>query len=203
MPIRKPLTMTHATMSAASSRSQAKVSRLLQLAQEVETDSKQAARLSAQMCKGCFYFDRVGGQAITTQPCMCCEHDEVYGSTNASALCLTCAQKHHLCRHCGGDIDMNVSRQSWPVPDGNSSLVPKTDFANKTDIASNEVLANKNLPSEQTEPDWRQAYAVELMRTTGRVATFRQEEGGLWELSVDGKVWPRLFSRAELLFDKP
>lgn len=71
-------------------------------------------RLERSYCKNCFYARRLGGAAMTTRPCGCCKIDIIYGSTDTDALCATCAETNKLCAHCGGDIDMNVSRDQWP-----------------------------------------------------------------------------------------
>ena len=43
--------------------------------------------------------------------------DVMYSSTNTDRLCMDCAKKHHLCKHCGGDISMRARRKDWPEKD--------------------------------------------------------------------------------------
>jgi hypothetical protein len=112
---RTPMEMTAANMASASSTSARRVSAAIALAAEIQADSKQVARLIAQRCKACFYFPAVAGAAMTTRDCGLCAKPEMYGSTSASALCMPCANANRLCRHCGGDLDMNASRRTWPA----------------------------------------------------------------------------------------
>ena len=87
----------------------------IELANKATSDTDKAERLKRHECKACFYGGRIGGATITTRPCMCCGKEEHYGSTNTDVLCLDCAKKHKLCKHCGGDIEMRIRRKDWPV----------------------------------------------------------------------------------------
>lgn len=107
-----PDLMVHATLDAKY-----RVRRTLELARALEGDTRQAERLALNVCKACFYREpRIAGAAITQQPCMCCGEVQMYGSTNTDALCFECAHTHSLCKHCGGDLDMDEDRASWPAP---------------------------------------------------------------------------------------
>ncbi len=109
-------TMNAATLAQATFRSRAQVQRVLDHAQDLLTDPHQTDRLAAQLCKACFYGPpRMGGAAMTTQPCMCCGTDQMYGSTNTDVLCQPCAQAHDLCKHCGADLELRADRTAWPV----------------------------------------------------------------------------------------
>lgn len=106
--------MGKGNMIAATERSCSYVARLLADAREIDADARKDERIASQQCKACFYGGRMGGAAMTTQPCGCCDEKIMYGSTNTDALCKPCATKHGLCRHCGGDIDLKASRRNWP-----------------------------------------------------------------------------------------
>ena len=69
-------------------------------------DTNSAERRKVSICKVCFYLrpGRIGGAAMTTQPCAICEKDQTYGNTCTDPLCLPCAQREKLCKHCGGDV---------------------------------------------------------------------------------------------------
>lgn len=92
------------------------VREVLQRAELIRADAKRAARVEANFCLACYYVERIGGAAMTSAPCMTCGKDQMYGSTNTDVLCLDCAREHALCKHCGGDFQMNVGRRSWPTP---------------------------------------------------------------------------------------
>jgi hypothetical protein len=89
----------------------------IQQAEEATKDARKSERMKRHECKVCFYLypDRIGGSAITTQPCACCEVEMDFCNTNTDKLCLACAQKHKLCRHCMADIELRSRRkEGWP-----------------------------------------------------------------------------------------
>lgn len=63
-------------------------------------------RVAKQECQSCFYSQRIGGQAMTRSYCGICEKEMHCGHTNVDAVCIDCAKKHRLCKHCAGDINM-------------------------------------------------------------------------------------------------
>jgi hypothetical protein len=90
------------------------VSDVISHANDVQADPRKKERLKQNECIACFYRGRIGGAAMTSRPCGLCGQEEMYGSTATDALCLACAQKHELCKHCGGDLHMRVRRKEWP-----------------------------------------------------------------------------------------
>ena len=107
--------MNVSNMVYASFRSNSRVQNLLNIANEIAKDLRASERTLKNECKSCFYYvAKIGGSAITHKECMCCGIDQMYGSTCTDVLCLECAKKHKLCRHCGGDINMNERRRKWP-----------------------------------------------------------------------------------------
>lgn len=107
--------MTAATMVQATRIAKAKIQSVMDYAQQLESDPKREERLARNMCKACFYGPpRIGGSAMTSQPCMCCGDDQMYASTNTDVLCLDCAKAHGLCKHCGGDVEIRTDRENWP-----------------------------------------------------------------------------------------
>lgn len=112
---RRPPVMSVGLMLGNTERAKARIAELQKLAQAIESDSDKSARLARQHCKACHYFSRMGGAAITTQPCMSCAKDQTYGSTATDALCRSCAEAGNLCRHCGGDIELRTRRRIWPT----------------------------------------------------------------------------------------
>jgi hypothetical protein len=121
--IRRPPRIDRSYMTHKSSMAAARVADAMKLARDLEADAEKQRRLKALECKACFYFSRIGGAAITEQPCAACAKPQVYANTNTDILCRECASEHKLCKHCGGDIDMRERRRLWP--DFNSEDQPK------------------------------------------------------------------------------
>lgn len=103
-------------MVRASSISNHRCQDLVKRAEKVANDTEKEARLNAQLCKACHYFERIGGQAFTMRPCMSCGSEEKYSSTVTDVLCKSCAKEGDLCKRCGGDLEMRVKRRIWPHP---------------------------------------------------------------------------------------
>lgn len=111
---RQPKVMNKGNMVGWTERAKDYVRRVIDAAKEIETDARRKERIEAHECKACFYGSRIGGSAMTSQPCMSCGEAQMYGSTNTDALCMTCATAHVLCKHCGGDLEMRTRRKDWP-----------------------------------------------------------------------------------------
>lgn len=110
----RPMIMNRGNIIGATERAKDRVKSWVDLANEVVIDSRNAERIIKHECKACFYSSRIGGSAMTKRPCMSCASDEIYGSTATDVLCRSCAIKHGLCRHCGGDMEMRTRRKDWP-----------------------------------------------------------------------------------------
>lgn len=80
---------------------------------EYLADDKRKERRAAGKCRLCFYVwvSRIGGAAITTQPCGVCGKEVMYGSTATDKLCPFCAVKHQLCKQCGADVELRPRRK--------------------------------------------------------------------------------------------
>ena len=88
---------------------------LIERATRLQGDAERAKRLTAGLCRWCYYAaGRIGGAAMTTQPCASCGTDQLYSSTCTDVLCLSCADEHDLCKRCGGDRDTRTLRRKWP-----------------------------------------------------------------------------------------
>lgn len=111
----RPAVMNKANMIAATERAKSRVEEMIDLAAQITSDARKSERSKRQECKSCFYFSRIGGAAMTVRPCMSCGRKEMYGSTATDVLCMTCATKHALCKHCGGDLEMRTRRKHWPT----------------------------------------------------------------------------------------
>lgn len=108
-------TMEARGMARATERAWFRVRDILALAQKLSEDPRREERLRTHKCKVCFYQARLAGQAFTSRPCMCCGEPQTYQTTATDVLCLECATAHHLCKGCGGDIEMDTKRRDWPI----------------------------------------------------------------------------------------
>jgi ribosomal protein S27E len=88
----------------------------IKLARQLTEDPESAARLERHYCRSCFYRTRMAGQAFTAQDCACCGEEQTYSSNSTDILCLPCATTHDLCKHCGGDINMDSKRRTLLSP---------------------------------------------------------------------------------------
>jgi len=80
------------------------------------TDPQKKERLGKSLCRTCFYLHnrRIGGAAMTSQPCGVCAVSVTYCSTATDDLCLDCALKHELCKQCGADVQLRPRRVFEP-----------------------------------------------------------------------------------------
>lgn len=112
--LRPSLPVNSASVARATFRARHYTEQFLQNARRLTEDSERAERCQAQLCVFCYYINhpRIGGAAITTQPCGMCQAPQVYASTATDVLCLSCAQSHELCKRCGADIAL---RKNPPI----------------------------------------------------------------------------------------
>lgn len=76
------------------------------------------ARREAQECVMCFGESRIGGAALTARQCAHCDATLYSGNTNVDVLCVDCARRAQLCKHCGADIDLkNRRKRTLPTED--------------------------------------------------------------------------------------
>ena len=73
-----------------------------------DEDRSRKYRLEEGLCKYCYYIMRGGtfaGQMITHTNCHECGKEMVFPTTMTDSLCLECAKKLNLCKHCGATMD--------------------------------------------------------------------------------------------------
>ena len=78
---------------------------------QVVEDPDKAIRLESQECVACFYSSKIGGSVVTSRPCGSCEAMIHCGNSCIDRLCMDCAQKYRLCKHCGADINLRNRRK--------------------------------------------------------------------------------------------
>jgi hypothetical protein len=71
------------------------------------SDPNKKVRLASGLCKYCYYIktNRIGGAAMTSRKCDCCNEDMMFGSTCTDSLCLKCALEIKHCKHCSQKLD--------------------------------------------------------------------------------------------------
>ena len=74
---------------------------------EIIKDEDKSEKLTMQECQICYYNAKIGGSAMTASNCQICDTDMMFGSTCVDKLCIACAKKFKLCKHCGADIRLN------------------------------------------------------------------------------------------------
>lgn len=77
-------------------------------------DLEKYQRHQEQSCQVCYYKTTVSGQAMTPYNCIMCKVKLMHRNTNVDRLCMDCAKKNRLCKHCGADINLNLRRKKWP-----------------------------------------------------------------------------------------
>ena len=73
-----------------------------------DEDKSRKYRLEEGLCKYCYYIMKGGtfaGQMITHANCHECGKEMVFPTTMTDVLCLECAKKLNLCKHCGATMD--------------------------------------------------------------------------------------------------
>jgi hypothetical protein len=81
-------------------------------------DAERAAREARGECKTCFYLrrSRFGGAAMTDWSCGLCAVTSMHRNTSVPTVCLSCAKEHQLCSYCGGDVNTDTHRTTFPTP---------------------------------------------------------------------------------------
>jgi hypothetical protein len=85
--------------------------------QKMFYDADRKARLEECCCVMCYVpygAGRIGGCAMTSVECAFCDTVKMFGSTCTDVLCVPCAKKNGLCKHCGADIDLKQRRKKRP-----------------------------------------------------------------------------------------
>lgn len=78
---------------------------------DVAEDRDKKYRLEDQECVVCYNNPKIGGAAVSSRQCGMCDKYVTSGNTAADVLCMDCAKKHKLCKHCGADINLKDRRK--------------------------------------------------------------------------------------------
>lgn len=91
-----------------------RMTNVIKIAENIQSDCKKEDRLKVHECKPCFYGGKgMAGAAMTSWYCGICEKRGMSGSTHTPKLCTDCAKKHDLCSECGADIDLKAKRRKF------------------------------------------------------------------------------------------
>ena len=87
---------------------------LIERAEAMKDDDDRRNRLDVSECVYCYApygAGRQGGTKTTQLECGLCSTIIYSGTTNCDVLCVECARKNGLCKHCGADVDLKVRRK--------------------------------------------------------------------------------------------
>jgi len=76
---------------------------------KIPEDADKGRRVGMQECVICYYGMAVAGKAITYRDCENCGVEMQFTNTCTDRLCLDCARKLKVCRHCAADIDLKMT----------------------------------------------------------------------------------------------
>ena len=75
--------------------------------EDYELDNKKKKRIKECMCKYCTYINNkmIVMDAFFTTTCDICGKEVVSANSNVDKICLDCAKKNNLCKHCKSILD--------------------------------------------------------------------------------------------------
>ena len=81
--------------------------KLIENVEKLKFDTEREQRLEEGLCPQCYYIHktRIGGCAMTTQPCGICDKEVLYSSTATDKVCTACAKEHEICKRCAAAVD--------------------------------------------------------------------------------------------------
>jgi len=83
----------------------------LEWAKRLIEDAEKDERKQKQECVVCYFSKRVGGAMTTKVECAYCDRVMTFGNTCTDVMCIDCARKRRLCKHCGADIELKNRRK--------------------------------------------------------------------------------------------
>ena len=99
-------------ISWETERGKDRVSYYRSMLKKIDEDKEKERRLEQSECFLCFYEkSRIGGSACTQVQCAFCNKVLSSGTTNIDKMCVDCAKKAGLCKHCGADVNLKNRRK--------------------------------------------------------------------------------------------
>jgi len=138
MGMREKVKIDNIAIANATMWAKARFDDTLSRAEAYKNDLDKAERHKACECIVCWKSGRIGGAAMTSAPCPLCDEVIHSGSTNVDRVCLACAKKYKLCKHCAADIDLKQRRKLW---------LPNRDV-----LANSEVI-DPEAPNDRSDQD--------------------------------------------------
>ena len=74
----------------------------------VANDTHREKRLEGMLCIICSTENYLSGQGFTRWRCFHCDREDMHHNTHVPRLCIECAKKLALCRHCLADINLEI-----------------------------------------------------------------------------------------------
>lgn len=87
---------------------------LIERAEAIKDDAERHHRWDVSECVYCYGpygADRQGSTCTVRMECGLCDKIVAFATSNFDLLCVECARKNGLCKHCGGDVDLKVRRK--------------------------------------------------------------------------------------------
>lgn len=101
-----------ATIEMATGTARHRLQHAIEYARRIQEDPDRPKRHAKGECPACYYSGgRMAGQAFTQRQCGLCDAVILHSNTAVPVLCGPCADKHGLCRNCGGDREMKSRRK--------------------------------------------------------------------------------------------
>lgn len=104
----KPAYVDKVYITRRTSVSKSRAQDLILLAESLVKDVDREVRLEQHLCKSCYYFSRMSGQAFTRRPCGICNEVQTYSNTDTHDLCKPCAVENKLCKRCSAKMGRGV-----------------------------------------------------------------------------------------------
>lgn len=145
---RQPWKMDPYTLETATRMAKYRLEHYLDHYEKLTKDPKKKQRKSEQVCLVCYYTERIGGAAMTAQPCGNCKKTQWYGSTATNVLCQPCATTLKLCKQCGADIELKIRRKN------------KSDNEGTNNTDRNETIGTKDQAEGERENE-QQVHGVQ------------------------------------------
>lgn len=93
---------------------------------KVDDDPEKAKRLAQAECPLCYYEkSRIGAAVCTQVQCAFCDKKLSSGNSCVDKMCLACAVKAGLCKHCGADVNLK-NRRKRELPVATETIDPRS-----------------------------------------------------------------------------
>jgi hypothetical protein len=89
------------------------VKQTIELAKNLQEDPDKRKRLVAKECIVCYYKSRgMHTNSCVSTNCKSCNKKMQFGNSDIDEICIDCAAKHKLCKHCGADFEYKERKKA-------------------------------------------------------------------------------------------